>query len=486
MFKLRFTIVLLSVFCFKLLPAQVYQTIKSNRIGYFENQSGNIKCIRIDSVNYHEDSIFYPFSNIQQIDYDCFTPYGASWLGNKVIVQNNGYNLFFNQLQDTIKIKTNALLGESWIAYQLEDSTTVIAEVIEHDTLVFMGQLDSVKRFGFQVYDKTLTPISHNLNNESILLSKNYGMLKTFNFYLFPDYESDFFDYEQFQTYELIGLSNPSIGVQNLTWFEVHDFQVGDELHIEYETSSWGDGNDYSESIKTIYKYLGRTDYSDYINYNVEMKSSKHRIWSDSSAFEYIHDTIESIINQNTTFNHLPGEPIISNNEAYSYSMTKLTKTEPSIYERIWGSNNSCWSNCCADGCFPSYNYIKGLGGPYYRCDNAFSLGGTENSLVYYKKGLETWGAPLIITEISNTDIESSLEIFPNPAIENIYIRSQFSNLPLAFELVDLKGQIVMIEKVDTELYLINIAEIAHGIYIYRLKNNKGIINFGKLIITSR
>ena len=45
---------------------------------------------------------------------------------------------------------------------------------------------------------------------------------------------------------------------------------------------------------------------------------------------------------------------------------------------------DSCWSNCCADGCFPAYQYIKGLGGPYYECSNAFSLGGMENKLVYF------------------------------------------------------------------------------------------------------
>lgn len=479
-------IILLSLINLSFMMAQDYQTVKSDRIAYFNNQYGNVKCIRIDSVNYQNDSILFPFSNIQQIDYDCFTPYGASWIGDKLIIQNNGYNIFFNKELDTIKIKTNALLNESWTAYELADSTRIIATVLKYDTLGFIGQLDSAKTIGFQVYDKTMTPISNKLNNMSVILSKNFGLVKTFNFNLFPDYETDHSLYEQLEEYDLIGLSKPQIGIQNLTWFDVHDFQIGDEIHVLYQSGRWAEGYDYAQSKKTIFKYLERTDYADSIIYRLELKRSIQKTWPDSSAFEYFHDTINSVIKPNALFEKLPGEPIISEYEAYSYSMTNgtnLSKTEPSDHGKFYHSFDSCWSYIDVYGCFPSYNYIKGLGGPYYQCITASVFGNVKNELVYYKKGQVTWGTPLIITEISNNNYEVNIELFPNPAKENIWIKTQTSNLPFTFELIDLNGQTLMIKEIKDGLSSVNVDKLPSGIYLYRLRNKNGTTKFGKLII---
>jgi hypothetical protein len=104
------------------LSGQNYQTVYSDRIAYFEDETGNVKCIRIDSVAGNIDSVLYPFHNIQQLDYDCFTPYGDSWIGEKIIIDTNGFNYFFNRDHDTIKIKTNALMNESWTAYHIPGS----------------------------------------------------------------------------------------------------------------------------------------------------------------------------------------------------------------------------------------------------------------------------------------------------------------------------------------------------------------------------
>lgn len=56
---------------------QEYQTINSNRIAFFGNGHGNIRCIRIDSVKHQSDSTLFPFATIQQFGYDCFSPVAA-------------------------------------------------------------------------------------------------------------------------------------------------------------------------------------------------------------------------------------------------------------------------------------------------------------------------------------------------------------------------------------------------------------------------
>ena len=183
--------------------AQDYQAVKSGRVAFFENEQGGIKCIRMDSVEYKTDSVFYPFSNIQQKVFDCFTPFGASWIGYKIISKGNGYTIFLNNNHDSVKIKTNSILNESWTAYEFPDSSTVMATLVKLDTLTLLGQPDSAKTIGFQVYDKNLNPVNHRLNSMSIILSKKYGLAKTLNFSLFPDFESNYYNEDQFQEYNV-------------------------------------------------------------------------------------------------------------------------------------------------------------------------------------------------------------------------------------------------------------------------------------------
>jgi hypothetical protein len=146
------------------LIAQDFQAVNSGRIAFYKNQSGNVKCIQIDSAKFQVDSIYYLFSNIQQLDFDCYMPYGDSWMGKKIIAGKKDYDYFFNKTHDTIKIKKNAVLNENWVAYELINSIKVIAEVIKYDTLSFIGQKDSVKTIEFQVYDESMSPVYKILN----------------------------------------------------------------------------------------------------------------------------------------------------------------------------------------------------------------------------------------------------------------------------------------------------------------------------------
>jgi len=164
------------------LSAFDFQTVYSHRTTLFTNANGNVKSMRIDSVKFNGDSILYPLKNIQQLDYNCYTPYGASWLGSKIII-NKSWNYFLNAKNDTLKIKTDAKLLESWFILK-KNGISFEAIVSKFDTLTVLGVLDSVKTiklsaYGFGVY-------SNKFNHGEILLSKNFGSLKTYPLVDFP------------------------------------------------------------------------------------------------------------------------------------------------------------------------------------------------------------------------------------------------------------------------------------------------------------
>jgi hypothetical protein len=468
------------------LRAQDYQTVNSNRIAYFNNQYGNIRCIRIDTIKYLTDSVFYPFSSIQQLDWNCYTPYGSSWIGKKILIQDNGLNFFFNVNNDTIKIKTNALLNENWIAYELKDSIKVIAKVLKYDTLKFLGLQDSVKTIGFQVYDKTMTPINHNLNNKSVLVSKNYGFIKTLNFFLFPDFENSYPVEQLLEEYDLVGLSDPKLGVQNLKKFDVYDFNIGDELHVINFYSSWTfEGGGYAITNKIIFKYLDRKNYKDSIIYKIDKEVStleRKNTW-DNTSYSYYHDTIISIIKEDTLFDKIPGESIVVGSGLYSNNMENKFWLSKSPGDYYYLSFDSCWDYLLADGCLYTEYYYKGLGGPYYECvSNFIDFTSMSNDLIYYKKGHESWGTPLVLTNTQNNEKVEPL-VYPNPSVDNFCIKLDYSGEYTLFELIDINGKIVLKKHLENAISTINVNEIIEGIYFFKIFNNNNLIATGKIIL---
>jgi len=79
------------------LSAQNYRTVNPERTGFFIDENDYIISLRIDSVVVNgNDTIYYPFKNIQEIAEECFSPYAPSWIGEKIIIKDNNYNVFFN------------------------------------------------------------------------------------------------------------------------------------------------------------------------------------------------------------------------------------------------------------------------------------------------------------------------------------------------------------------------------------------------------
>jgi len=487
--KTKTVIYFLILVCFIKIQAQDYQSVNSKRISFFNKQGENIKCIKIDSVGLKTDSILYPFSIFRKIEYECYTPFGYSWIGRKIIIQKNGLNVFFNKDNDSIKIKTNATPNESWIAYKIADSTTVIAKVISIDTLKILTLIDSVKIISFQAYNKAMEPIDCEINNLTLVLSKNYGFIKTVNFNLFPDLTDDNPGENQLLNYELIGLSNPKVGVQNLTWLDVYDFQVGDEIHILNESDQCYDVNCLrivSTIKKTKLKYLERSDDTDLVVYRIEREESIIRQLEkkDSTSFVYVHDTIQASYKSDSYFDKLPGEPVFYFNQAYSNFMHNnekfVSKTTPA--EQYIRSTESRWCLPFSDGCFPDLTYLKGLGGPYYDCTGTYNFSNEENSLAYYKKGNITGGAPLIITGVRSLTTEKNINIYPNPVNDVVFVQTELQDSPCFFELSDMYGKLRMNTEIKTKVNSIHLTNIENGVYIYKLIQNGLTIKSGKLI----
>lgn len=463
-----------------------YQTVYSHRIAFFE-ENGSVYPLRIDSVKVLNDSILFPFKNIQTNDLRCYNPYGTSWLGGKIVISPT-WNYFFNDKNDTIKIKTNAVLSESWTLFNRND-ISITATVNSCDTMTFMGVTDSVKTILLHVYDMTMKPTPHALEGKKMILSKNYGFVHTFNFIYWPDF-TYYSIYGFNKEFNLCGLTNPELGVQNLTWKEIFNFQPGDEIHKKYTYSPgfiFLAPDNFEIERKTILKYLSRTDYIDSVVYDVDFKSYVKNYNSGVITESYNAGIIKSVVkltdNPYPFFDKLSLEPIFDNNTANF--MTQFTggvsgKTVPNVYTEIYRGTDSCWNEIIADGCFPAYNYYKGLGGPYYYCQGMVN-DSEENTFVYYKKNSTIWGTPLVISGINEPTNNNRINFYPNPVVDKLYFETKNLAENMDVKFYDMQGKLILESEISPFSNSISLTQFQSGLYFYQLSSNGKIFQAGKL-----
>ncbi len=482
-FTLFATLTLLGSFA---IHAHNYQTYFSDNTIAFGNQHMGLKFQRVDSVHINQqDSVFWFFPNFDMDDHYCIQPHGPNWSGRKVIICENGDNVFFNKHDDSILVKTQAELHNSWLAYSDMHNYKIFAEVVDHDTLSFLGVTDSVKTIGFQVYDLNNDSIEHVLNNRHLKISKNYGLVKTFLFRDFPGYSANWGPYIE---YDIKGISSPELGIQNLTWTDVFgDFYPGDELHVMHEWCYGCISEQNCGQRNSIFKYVNRIEYEDSVKYSVErIESLKTTYQGDITGYNYTHDTLSSVISfqPDNNFNKLSEEPIIRGDEIfYNLQSVKhaMTKTL-GLYDDLERISDDCWMEPISDILYINPEYMKGLGGPYYWASMWHSY--TKRQLVYHKKGDQEWGSPLTIVDETGIAVvdDPIISVFPNPAKDYIRVKVN-TEMPVLFEIIDLHGSVLIYGFVHTNKDHVDISKLKAGVYIYRVKKGEMVNQTGKLLI---
>jgi hypothetical protein len=477
MIRSAFIIILLSIFCKT--RSQDYHTIRTGSDAYFTNPAGFIRAIRIDSLKVDgTDTILYNFNNIIAVDYDCYGTDLGSWIGRPVLVRENGDTYYFNLQNDSILVCTRAGLNENWIFYRWPDKRKIEAKVIAIEEDSVLDMTDSVKTIELKVLDSLDNAVDHKLNGMILKLSKSYGLIHLPGFLAFPDGGVTGYFYHEPDPgpFALIGLTNPARGQTNLGWFDVFDYNVGDEFHTEYHNQCdpfISASNCVNITRYSIERILSRTDFPDSIIYVKEIKTKTYH----TAAI----DTIRSKIIRNNNFRYLPGEIICPDcDEANSYLMYasygSFVKSTPSIYSAVYKNpEDTCWYMPVIDEGDYSGEYVKGVGGPFFYYESPFSFLREYRFLEFYKKGDKTWGTPLIIMDIKKPgEALSVMTIYPNPAEDliTVTIREPFANPYL--EIWNLCGQKILEQYLTGQSIQVDISSLSSGIYFIRIRYISG------------
>ena len=499
--KMKTSVLILVLLISNCLSAQNYQNICSPGVTMFRDSTGNLKGFRYDTLQLpgNGDSVFLTFFTVHIVPGQSWVDTtGGTLLGRKITRRHDGWFLFLNQAGDTIRINPMAGQNETWRWMELPDKKYIRAEISRISLDSVMGLADSVKTILLQAFDSLDNPMEHPANNLLFKISKHFGLIQTYDLWLFPGISVK---------YILAGKTNPKIGVQPLRMRDVYDFNAGDEFHYsEYEKTLDYHGSTFN--IRYIWHILTKTMAADsssvtysvwqclHETYNVFPDLNEHETNSqDTLSITYNFSDLEA----QYWFNRLPDEFICvrknagwSNANHYeeavvSYPGTDwvMRKTRHDAYLSEPGTNYLWEPWDIAQPEHPNEHWTSFVSGLGKTSSTEYAwLGFTHNQyLVYYKKGSETWGTPVAkdcsaLTgdqDTSKSDIQP-IQIMPNPVLTEarIYFSdfSQSGNSRLV--LYDCLGKEVFNIIIHSNPFIFDRNGISNGIYILNYIDNNG------------
>jgi hypothetical protein len=433
-------------------------------------------------------------------------------LGEDVTRRTDGTYLFPNCWDDTIKIKTLAQVGDSWTFYQ--DSSTIYynAEVTAIDTMTVLGVVDSVKTILLTAYDNGIPLLTDSFNNSQIILSKDHGFYQIMELYLFPFHYpdtglivNDYYFTNSIKPADFNPPNNSVIPGPYPCMFRlvnyvapirtaIHNWSVGDV----YEYSSCHGGNGWSACTQTnFYKLdtiVNKTVFADSIIYQTTgWRSAKHYpdtyfdLWAASGSVKHINTEVDLF-----EAHRMPEE---------------FDPSIPPIWGPVWpilyyypDDISYCTQSPLYISFFYSHPGLSGVTGHHiYKTDvgtvkdylwvyDGTSPTDYDTTLIYFTRtgvpcGTYAFGDTTkpVVNYITNINAISPINIYPNPASEQLTIETGLAHYKLS--LVNAIGQVVYNKDGCDNKQVIDVGHFTPGIYQLRIETEGHSVTNRKVII---
>ena len=474
---------MLSICSFQL-HAQEWQTVKLHQKNFYQcNPSQgavwNTNAIRIDSAfSVGSDSVFLNFETIRDTATvtfpSCVNIHGASWLGSHVVVDSLGVNTFFNKNEDSIFVKTFAQIGQSWHLYNFSNGNYLEATISSLSIQLVNGIADSVKQITMQCKDSLGNTAANIFNGQSLLISKQYGIIKLVDFYNFPNDALSF------------SLSTAHL----MTIGEIIDFNIGDEF---------GSGQSCSGFLSTVTlltvldKYFSSALDTVFYHFKREVSAptfvqfpNPHIVYSysiDTAVYEQITNLNQLVCTTMPGENGLidsitatlpdqnPPQYLMDYNDSNYYCGLMSYTFNPGPYFLT----NDCVSYYTFESHFTISRCIQGCGCyTTYTVDNsALPPVNCSGDLFYIHKGSFVCGTPPnMALGLSNIESNKEIDIYPNPATNEFTISNgQLANgNAVTIKIIDVTGNLIYNTTSTNQKTEVSTKDFAPGIYFVQIQ----------------
>ncbi len=464
-------LLLLLVLCLSVYTAtaQNYSPIVTGNTSIYEKGFEGDYALHVDSITTDPKGTAYHFIKTwSEKTQNCNTYHQSTWAGPKCVVSGNTF-YFFNKDNDTITFKPSSELNSKWKVYKYPDGRYFEGEVTaKTQRSLFNTIIDSVRTITIRLKNEEGEDISGS-PSPNYVFSKEHGMLELWELNEFPSSVNYFY---------LRGMSNPKIGKQLMTPRTIFDYDIGDEFHYQIHTGGTTNGV-YTQKTHSIIGIEGSVEGPE-ITYTIKRRRK--------TLVEDITDTItETHVFDDIIY--YPQQAIKETNpSSFYFGMSSFDQGTIFNGPTGWTYFNTqyeyitymddCWN-------FPiittpiNLSYVNGLG----LTSKAPMFGIDSEILVYYKKGTEEWGQPLVLsnyTKASNT----TFTLYPNPLQQGGTLHLQSDHFTATqWTIFNSQGIQVYESKNKVSIQSVDLNELEPGIYLVRLVNPKNEMINSKLLI---
>jgi hypothetical protein len=455
---------LLLLFISTLSFSQNWNLVNQNKSVFFKHSdSTNItNTIVIDSnlingsnTNYYTGYAFKYCDTCQGFNY--YEPiiyrYAKELLGFIIEddVTNNQYNL------DNNTIKQHSQVNDNWAF-----NTSLNATLINTTEQLILGVLDSIK-------------IIHLSNTDTIIISKNYGIIR------YPDFKN------AGKYFEMVGYheGQNSFGDYLPNFWRTYDFNVGDKLSYHEFYSE----QEYYIITVTTFEILTKEIIGDTLKF-ISKKLSTSNL-TNTVQFDQEPTTYQNYIVNSTSVNHTNNfENSFGVNNSANHSFTSgnlpggISISQPGFNTPLL--HGARFVNDPIFGLVKQITTLTAISDSLYKSrDITYNIGQEEKIQYGNSKGLLKDGAvylgPAITTQLIGTiingdttgtvysfpddlgfeqnTIANTLEFYPNPAHHDIIFKTELAIL----KIYSITGQLVM--SIKKPIPSINISHLKKGLY---------------------
>jgi hypothetical protein len=482
--------------------AQNYSTITPSRPSFFATYASSFNypfyyaprsCDGMRLTLQSTNGNFTEYSNYRHEVADgffsgCLNFRDTGWAGHRIVQDvTTGSTWYFNANDDSISFDATAGAGQQGFFYRYPNGNKIIGTVSAVSSMNFITLIDSVRTITLQAYDALGGNIANDFNGLQIEISKNYGIIKAYNWHNFPNDTA---------MYELAGMENAQVGAHIVTAVDIYNFAIGDRFDFRAVSNSWAQSNPNSSfyyskvlTAKTIsangdtIRYTWVQDYAHLIGIFVASYAQAQTVMTTvvlsekDSLLEFPLDHLEFAHGPDSAQGYyenkqpiFPFDPTIFNGRMMKGQITFM----PFYYDQNAGcfmAANLSWGPC--DGGYEIYADGLGLVTSRFGSATCFNNG----DLLYYEKGAETWGTPIDWSVVLGIDQSVSpvsiLRTWPNPATDKVCVETNDnSGAPVHYQILNSSGQLLGegVSIATAGVLEVPVNELPGGFYFLRIQ----------------
>ena len=427
------------------LQAQDWSLFPKNALGIHHRGVVNepILLMRIDLEEDDKQYVnFFPNNNSDTLCLKSFyesiddTEFDPGFQPGYTVIRFSGDTTFWHfNTEDSLVFLPGIQTGESWMFMDVQYTC-----VLEDTSSVF-GLPDSIKIFELSVPDHP----SSDLNGETIVLSKHYGLVSypPVDWLISGETEDDL------GWIQLVGLETDAgnYGQQLPDWKQFFPYESGDILTWDYHNNDVMYGDHYTYQ----FYILSKTTWPDSvrIDYLKKIESDSGFVLEGPFSSTYTYDYFGQVLhpNGNNLFFHL------NSDGAYDYQFpvlevpvykgihqdTLIIDLKYSVATYLQMNPAECALDVYVDGSINKYWYSSVIG-LYSKLFGGFSS--VTESLIGFHIGDSIWGVTEFPTSIV-PQTQAPFVTYPNPASVVVHLSGYYPDQP-EWQIIDIQGRIQM------------------------------------------